>query len=181
MQGENDTFVYVHLVNGKMTLTLDDGGGTQTTSLPDPYNSNGRQEVNVILYDGTVDLMVNDGMPQGLVTDGQFSIMSPIFIGGIPDSPPFEITYSQAVTNTHFVGCVRRVRLSNGTTDTTSANALAQNSDIMDGCTGACSSLDCSPDPSSAGECIEYYTHGECDCRGLPVSEGTGCNGKLSV
>ena len=180
MQGVNDTFVYLHLVNGKMTLTLDDGDGTQMTSLPDPYNSNRFLSVRVVFTDGMVEI-IGDGGTMPLDTNEQFDIMSPIFIGGIPNPPPFEITHRQAVTNTHFVGCVRRVQLSNGTTGTSDANAATRSNDVMDDCVRECGSLDCNPDPNLTGECIEYYTHGVCDCRGLPDSEGTVCNGKLSV
>ena len=184
MQGVNDTFVYLHLVNGKMTLTLDDGNGLQMTALPDPYNSNRFLRVRVVFTDGMVEIIGDGGSPtMSLDNDEQFDINSPIFIGGIPNPPPFGITHSQAVTNTHFVGCMRRVQLSNGTTDTTGATPANRSSDIMDDCGGACSSSspDCNPDPSSLGQCIEYYTHGVCDCRLVPDSEGPQCTGKLSV
>ena len=183
IQGVNDTFVYLHLVNGRMTLTLDDGDGTQTTSLPDPYNSDRFFRVRVVLTtDGMVQIAGDGGAPTITVgTIEQFDIMSPIFIGGIPDPPLFDITHNPAVTNTHFVGCVRRVQLSNGTTDTSDGTAANRSSDVVDDCVGACDSLDCSPDPSSEGECTEYYYHGVCDCRTIPISEGTMCSGKLSV
>ena len=183
MQGVNDTFVYLHLVNGKMTLTLDDGDGTRMTSLSDPYNSNSFLSVRVVFTDGMVEIIGGDGGTMALDTNEQFDIMSTIFIGGIPNPPPFDITYSLAVTNTHFVGCVRPVQLSNGTTETSNVNATHRSGDVVDGCSRACRSLavDCNPDPDLNGECIEYYTHGECDCRGLPDSEGTVCNGKFSV
>ena len=181
IQGVNDTFVYLHLVNGRMTLTLDDGDGTQTTSLPDPYNSNLFLRVRVVLTDEMVEIIGDgDATTKGLSISEQFVIMSPIFIGGIPDPPPFNITHNPAVTNTHFVGCVRRVQLNNGT-DTSDATAADHSSDVVDGCSRACASLDCSPNPNSEGECTEYYSHGVCDCRRIPALEGAWCNGKLSI
>ena len=186
IQGMNDTFVYLHLVNGRMTLTLDDGDDTQTMSLPDPYNSNRFLKVRIVFTtDGMVQITGDGGTPTVTVgTIEQFDIMSPIFIGGIPDPPLFDITHNPAVTNTHFVGCVRRVQLSNGTTDTSAAATAANRSnDVVDDCVGACArdSLDCSPDPNSEGECTEHYSHGVCDCRTIPAVEGTMCSGKLSI
>ena len=183
IQGVNDTFVYLHLGNGRMTLTLDDGDGTQTTSLPDPYNSNHFLRVRVVLTtDGMVQITGDGGTPTvSLGTIEQFDIMSPIFIGGIPDPPPFDITHNPAVTNTHFVGCVRRVQLSNGTDTSAAATAANRSSDVVDGCVEACDLLDCNPDANSEGECTEYYSYGVCDCRRIAVSEGAWCNSKLSV
>ena len=92
MQGVN-AFVYLHLVNGRMTLTLDDGDGTQTTSLPDPYNLNLFLRVRIVLTDGMVEITGDSDTPtKSFHTIEQFDIMSPIFIGGIPDLPPFNIT-----------------------------------------------------------------------------------------
>ena len=86
------------------------------------------------------------------------------------------------VTNTHFVGCVRKVQLSNGTTNGTSAaTPTNRSSDVIDGCIEACDSLDCSPDPNSNGDCTEYYSHGLCDCRRIPAVEGAMCSGEFSV
>ena len=182
IQGVNDTFVYLHLVNGRMTLTLDDGDGTQTTSLPDPYNSDRFLSVRVVLTDGMVEIIGDGGAPTvTLGTIEQFDIRSPIFVGGIPDPPPFYITHNPAFNNTHFVGCVRRVQLSNGTDTSAAATATYRSSDVVDDCVRACDSLDCSPDPNSNGECIEYYSHGVCDCRTIPVSEGAWCSGKSSI
>ena len=177
MQGSNDTFVYVHLVNGRMVLTVNDYDGTTTTEqLPEPHNTNGWVRVEVMIEDGTIELTSDSGDSVMVDTNGQ--LVSPIFVGGIPDPPPFSIISSEAMNNNHFVGCFRSLRLNNGST-TIDPNPTNRSSGVMDGCIGRCSSLDCSPDPGSNGECIEYYTHAECDCRGVSDSDGARCNGNL--
>ena len=177
MQGSNDTFVYVHLVNGRMALTANDDEGTITTvQLPEPHNTNMWVTVELMFDKGMIELMSDSGDSVTVDTNGQF--VSPIFIGGIPDLPPFSIMSSEAMNNNHFVGCFRVLRVNNGST-TINHDATNRSSDVIGGCDGGCSSLDCSPDPNSNGECIEYYTHGVCDCRRVPVSEGAQCIGKL--
>ena len=181
MQGINETFVYLHLVNGRMSLTVNDGDDTKTIALPNPYNTNGWVRVQVIFTTGIVQLMGNDGT-ESVNINRQVHIMSPIFIGGTPETPPFSITNNLVLDNAHLVGCVRRVQLSNGTTNTESANATDQSSDVIeDDCSLACPSLDCSPAIDSEGQCVEYYTQGICDCRGVFDSEGPLCDGKLRM
>ena len=184
MQGSNDTFVYVHLVNGRMVLTANDDEGTITTvQLPEPHNTNMFVTVELMFDEGMIELMSDGGK---LMSDGGNSVtvdtnrqfVSPIFIGGIPDLPPFPIIYSEAMNNNHFVGCFRVLRVNEGNT-TTNHDATDRSSDVVDGCYGSCSSLECSLDPNSEGECIEYYTHGVCDCRSFSDLDGAGCNGKL--
>ena len=177
MQGSNDTFVYVHLVNGRMGLTANDDEGIITTvQLPEPHNTNLWVTVELMFDEGMIELM-SDGRDSVTVdTNGQF--VSPIFVGGIPDPPPFSIISSKAMNNNHFVGCFRVLRVNEGNT-TTNHDATDRSSDVMGGCDGGCSSLDCSLDPNSNGECIEYYTHGVCDCSSFADLDGAGCNGSL--
>ena len=40
IQGVNDTFLLVHLVNGRMNLTVNNGDGIKSTSLQNPSNTN---------------------------------------------------------------------------------------------------------------------------------------------
>ena len=177
MQGSNDTFAYVHLINGRMALTVNDYDGTITTvQLPEPHNTNKWVSVEVMIDDRIIELMSDSGDSVVVDTNGRF--VSPIFVGGIPDPPPFSIISSETSNNTHFVGCFRSLRLNNGST-TIVLNPTNRSSGVMDGCIGQCSSMDCSPDPGSNGECIEYYTHAECDCRGVSDSDGARCNGNL--
>ena len=178
MQGINETFVYLHLVNGRMSLTVNDGDDRKTIALPNPYNTNGWVRVQVIFTAGIVQLVGNVGMGSVNV-NRQVNVMSPIFIGGIPETPPFSIVNDLVLDNAHLVGCVRRVQLSNGTT--ASAVAIDQSSDVIENdCSLACPSLDCSP-ADDEGQCVEYYTHGICDCRAVFDNEGPLCNGKLRI
>ena len=177
MQGSNDTFVYVHLVNGRMVLTANDDEGTITTEqLPEPHNTNLWVTVELMFDEGMIELMSDGGDSVTVGTNGQFDSL--IFVGGIPNSPPFSIISSEAMNNKHFVGCFRVLRVNEGNT-TTNHDATDRSSDVMGGCDGGCSSLDCSPDPNSEGECIEYYTHGVCDCRSFADLDRAGCNGKF--
>jgi len=179
MQGSNGTFIYLHLVNGKITLTLDDGEGTQTISLKQPYNDNVWRRVQLTRTSTMFRLMDNGSNMLELSVSGVFNILSPIFVGGTPDTPPFTISHYQVLSNTHFVGCVRRVQLSNSTTATVNVNPTNYSSDVMlNTCHLACDSMDCDPSGPGNGECIEYYTHGVCDCRGVSESEGEQCTGK---
>ena len=180
IQGVDETFVYLHLVNGRMSLVVNDGNGTKTRFLPNPYNTNRWLRVQMMFTTGMIKLMGNSGT-ESVNISRQVEIMSPIFIGGIPDTPPFSITNDLVMNNAHLVGCVRRVQLSNGTTDTDSADATERSSDIEDDCTRACQMLDCSPEVNSEGQCIEYYTHGICNCRVVFDNEGSLCNGKFRI
>ena len=180
VQGSNDTFVYLHLVNGRMSLTVNYGDDVKTIYLPNSYNTNRWLRVQVIFTTGMLQLRGNGGM-EILNTNRQVDIMSPIFIGGTPDTPPFLITSNQVMENAHLVGCVRRVQLSNGTTDTDGVDATDHGDVEVDSCSLECPVLDCSPHEHSEGQCIEYYTHGVCDCRGVFDSEGPLCNGKLRI
>ncbi len=45
IQGVDETFVYLHLVNGRMSLAVNDGNGTKTRSLPNPYNTKSADEI----------------------------------------------------------------------------------------------------------------------------------------
>jgi len=166
-------------VNGKITLTVDDGEGTQTISLEQPYNDNTWRRVQVTRTTGMFRLMDDASDMVELSASGQeFGILSPIFVGGAPDTPPFTIIHDQVLSNAHFVGCVRRVQLSDGTTVTANVNATNYSNDVMPNtCNLTCNAMDCDPGPGN-GECIEYYTHGVCDCRGVFDSEGEQCTGK---
>ena len=179
IQGVNDTFLLVHLLNGKMSITVYSGDDLKSASLPNPVNTNEWLKVRVVFTAGAVQLTGNGGM-ESLNINGQLNIMSPIFIGGTPDTPPFSITSSLVLDSPHLVGCVRRVQLSNGTTETESAQVAGSNDLVLGSCTTACSRLDCNPDRSSEGACIEYYTHGICDCRAVFDSEGPLCDGKVN-
>ena len=103
-----------------------------------------------MIEDGMIELMSDSGDSVMVDTNARGQLISPIFVGGIPDPPPFSIISSEAMNNKHFVGCFRSLRLNNGST-TIYLNPTNRSSDVMDECSGRCSSLDCSPDPGSNG------------------------------
>ena len=86
---------------------------------------------------------------ESLSINGQLNVMSPIFIGDTPDMPPFSITSGLVLDSPHLVGCVRHVQLSNGTTETESAQVAGSSNVTLGSCATACSQLDCSPDIDS--------------------------------
>ena len=176
LQGVNDTFLLVHLLNGRMSLTVNNGDDAKSTSLLNPFNTNGWLKLQLIFTAGTVQMTGNGGM-ESLSINGQLNVMSPIFVGGTPDMPPFPITSSLVLDSPHLVGCVKRVQLGNGTTETESAQVTGSSDVMVGSCATACTQLDCSPYTDSIGACIEYYTHGICDCREVFDNEGPLCDG----
>lgn len=180
MQGVNNTFVYLQLLNGRLTLIINDGTDARTMSLPQLLNTNDWHKVQLVRTAGMFELTSNGTVKN--TTVGQFSIMSSAFVGGVPDTPPFPITHNQVLTYPHLVGCVRRVRSGDNVANFSYPGPPINESDTNNGCASACESLDCDPDPSSNGACVEYYSKGMCDCRGVfDDAVGEHCNGKLKL
>ena len=176
IQGRNGMFIYVRLLNGD--VVVNDGTGVRVRTLPQPavsdsFDTNKWVDIQISHINGMLEFLLNNRPMQ--LANSLIDILSPIFIGGIPDPSPFQISYNDAINNVHLLGCVRDVKVIRDRL--VNANLTANSDDVVFGSCGLpCLFLECGSDR----ECDEYYTHSACHCRGLYDSREAQCNGMLT-
>ena len=178
MQDDAGNFIYLELFNGQVRMTLSD---MTMVTLPRPFNTNSFRGLQLIRsIAGSLELRdtdFNQNVSASFIAS--FNVTAPVYVAGIdPSIDANDISYTDASTRPHFVGCIDEFQIGNGsnvTLDFDDSDVLGNSTDVMFGCSGHCN-----PSVCNDGDCIEYYTRAECSCG--PVSEGDGefCMGKLS-
>ena len=174
IQGRNRLFVYVRLLNGNIVVTDGTGAPERTTqpAVSTSFDTNRWVDIQVSLINGELEFFLNNRRTP--LRNSRFDGVSPIFIGGIPNPPPFQISYNDAIDNIHLLGCVRDVQFIRDPVGLVNASLTANSDDVVFGSCGLpCLFLECDSDRT----CNEYYTHGTCHCRGLYDSREAQCNG----
>jgi len=177
MQDDSGTFIYVELFNGQVRMTLND---MTMVTLPRPFNTNSFRGLQLVRTAGSLDLRDNDFNQNTSVSFSASFNVTTVYVAGIdPSIDSNNISYTDASTRPHFVGCIEEFQIGSGSIATVDFN----DSDVLDNSTdvifGVCREQ-CNPSLCNGGDCIEYYTHAECSCGPVGEGDGENCMGKLS-